>query len=64
MKRHVRHSKYEPLVDAVELLDANPQYAYVRLPSGKETTVSVKHLAPCGDTETSTKLLEAPNVIP
>ena len=64
MKRHVRHSKYEPLVDEVELLDANLQYAHVRLPSGKETTVSVKHLVPRGDTETSTRLLEAPNVIP
>ena len=30
----------------------------------EETTVSVKHLAPRGNTETSTKLLEAPNVIP
>ena len=52
----------------MDLLDANPQYAHVHLPSGKETTVSVKHLAPRADTETSTKLyfklLEAPNVIP
>ena len=64
MKCHVRHSKYEPLVDEVELLHANPQYAHVRLPSGKETKVSVKHLALRGDTESGTKLLEAPNVIP
>ena len=46
MKRHVRQSKYEPLVDEVELLDANPQYAHVHLPREKETTVSVKHVVP------------------
>ena len=64
IKRHVRHSKYEPLVDEVEHLDTKPQYVHVRLPSGTETTVFVKHLSPCGDTETNTKRLEAPNVIP
>ena len=53
MKRHVRHSKYEPLVDEVDLLEANPQYAYVRLPDGRETTVSVKHLAPSGKDQNS-----------
>ncbi|KAA3673289.1 uncharacterized protein DEA37_0015039 [Paragonimus westermani] len=33
-------------LEEVELLDCNPQYAHVRLPNGKEETVSVKHLAP------------------
>ena len=47
MKRHVRQ-KYDPLVDEVELLEANPQYAHVRLPDGRETTVSIRHLAPRG----------------
>ena len=50
MKRNVRCSKYEPLVDEVELLSANPQYAHVRLPNGNETTVSLRQLAPMGDT--------------
>ena len=49
LKRHVRRSKYEPLVDEVEVIDANPQYAHVKLPSGQETTVSVRDLAPTGD---------------
>ena len=49
MKRYVRQSKYDPLVDEVDLLDANPEYAHVRLPSGRETTVSLRHLAPCGE---------------
>lgn len=49
MKRHVRASKYEPLVDEVELLHSNIDYAHVRLPNGRESTVSTKHLAPTGD---------------
>ena len=57
MKRHVRQ-KYDPLVDEVELLEANPHYAHVRLPDGRETTVSVRHLAPRGTLDTSA---EAPN---
>ena len=46
LKRHVRRSKYEPLVDQVELIESNPHYAYVRYPDGRETTVSTKHLSP------------------
>ena len=49
LKQHVRAHKCEPLVDEVELLEANPQYAHVRLPDGRETTVSHRHLAPRGD---------------
>ena len=49
LKRHVRESKYDPLVDEVDLLYANPEYAHVRFPSGREDTVSLRHLAPCGD---------------
>ena len=40
MKKNVRTSKFDPLVDEVELISANPQYAFVRLQNGKETTVS------------------------
>jgi len=46
LKRHVRHSKTEPLVDEVELLQANPNYAHIRYSDGRETTVSTRHLAP------------------
>lgn len=48
LKRHVRASKYEPLVENVELIEANPCYAHIRYSNGHEDTVSVKHLAPCG----------------
>ena len=50
LKKHVRASKYDPLVDEVELLEANHQYAHIRHPDGRESTVSTHDLAPAGDT--------------
>ena len=49
LKRHVRSSKYDPLVDEVELLEANPQYAHIRHQNGRESTVSLHDLAPRGE---------------
>ena len=49
LRRHVRESKYDPLVEEVDLLETNPQYAHVRLSNGRETTVSLRHLAPSGN---------------
>ena len=51
LKRHVRANKTDPLVDEVQLLQANPQYAHIRHADGRETTVSIRHLAPRGGTE-------------
>ena len=51
LRRYVRNSKNDPLVDEVELVEANPQYAHVRFPDGRESTVSVKDLAPRGEVE-------------
>lgn len=53
LRRHVRHTKYEPLVDEVELIEANPQYALVRHPDGRQATVSLRDLAPAGDPKTT-----------
>ena len=50
---NVRHSKYDPIVDDEIDLLANPQYAFAKLPDGRETTVSTKQLAPAGDVETN-----------
>lgn len=47
-RRHVRQSKYEPLVEPVLLLEANPTYAHVRFSNGREDTVSLRDLAPAG----------------
>ena len=38
-------------MDEVQLLQANPQYAHVRHADGRETTVSIRHLAPRGSTD-------------
>ena len=46
LKKHVRKSKYDPLIKEVELIEANPQYVHIRYPKRKETTVSAWHLAP------------------
>lgn len=51
LRRHVRHSKYEPLTEPVELIEANPTYAYIRFPNGREDTVSIRDLAPGGGPE-------------
>jgi hypothetical protein len=51
MKKHARVSKYDPLVQEVDLIEANPDYAYVKLRDGRETTVSTSHLAPRGDAQ-------------
>ena len=48
MKNNNRGNKYEPLVQEVELIEANPEYAHVKLPNGNETSVSLRHLAPSG----------------
>ena len=55
LRRHVRTNKYEPLVEEVQLVEANPQYAHVRFPDGRESTVSMHDLAPAGNTSLSKK---------
>lgn len=49
MKNHLWHTKYDPIVQEVELIEANPDYAYVKFPDGRESSVPVRHLAPKGD---------------
>ena len=46
LKRHVRLSKYDTPVDEVELIEANPSYAYIRHKSG-----SLRNLAPITDSD-------------
>ncbi len=48
MRKNVRSSKYDPLVEEVELLECNPLYAHVRHANGRESTVALRHLAPPG----------------
>ena len=46
LRRLVRR-KADPFCDPVELMEGNPTYSVVRLPDGKECTVSTSDLAPC-----------------
>ena len=46
VKRHVRPSKYVPAVSQVELIQANPSFAKIRYPCGREDSVSLRDLAP------------------
>ena len=49
LRRFNRTSKYDPLVQEVQLLEANPNYAFIRYPDGRESTVSLQDLAPRGN---------------
>ena len=48
LKNYYRTSKYQPIVNEVELIDANPHYAKIRHQDGSEANVSIKDLAPAG----------------
>lgn len=44
----ILRSKYDPLVDEVELIEPNPLYSRVRLSDGRDITTSNRNLAPTG----------------
>lgn len=48
VRKFVRESKTDPVVEPVDLISATPHYARIRHPNGRETTVSTKDLAPAG----------------
>ena len=45
VRRNVRQNKYEPMVEQAMLIEANPEYARIKYADGKESLVSVRHLA-------------------
>ena len=47
LRKFVRSSKHDDFVDEVELTHANPTYAHIRYPDGRQSSVSLKDLAPC-----------------
>ena len=61
LKRQVRKSKFDPLVDEVELIEANPKYAHVTYPDGREDAVATKFLAPQVDRKTEIHDEKIPN---
>ena len=46
VRNFTRGSKHDDLVQQAELTHANPAYAKVRYPDGREVTVSLEDLAP------------------
>ena len=44
MRNHNKSCKHDPPENSATLVDINPHYAYVRLPSGVETTVNVRDI--------------------
>jgi len=52
LKRHLRSSKYDPIVDEVELVHATPNNAQIRFPSGRESTLPLRDIALVGEFET------------
>ncbi|KAI5638105.1 hypothetical protein NE865_09226 [Phthorimaea operculella] len=49
LKNNVRLSKYDDLVEEVDLLEVNPLHSHVRLQSGREAVVSNRQLAPTAE---------------
>ena len=47
LRRFVRHTKNDPLVDEVHLMDINTSYAHFDYPDGRESTVYIKDLSAC-----------------
>ena len=51
VKKHLQSSKYDPLVEEANLIEAEPQYAHIKFPNGQESTVSIRDLAPLGNSK-------------
>ena len=51
VRRHNCHSKYDPLVEEADFIHTTPQYTHVRFRNGRETTVSLRDVAPLSGTE-------------
>ena len=60
VRKQARKSKYDPLVEKVQLVHANPEYAFVRFENGRESTVSLRDLAPVSNMDTSNHIPDNP----
>lgn len=58
LRKFQRQNKSEPLVDEVELIEANTHFARVKFANGVEDTVSTRDLAPYPTSETVTNNTE------
>lgn len=53
LRNFVRSSKHDDLVQRVHLVEANPHYALVEYPNGRQSNVSLRDLAPCPPSDDS-----------
>ena len=52
LKKHLHSFKYDPIIIyVVELMHATPNFAQIRFPSGRESTVPLRDIAPVGEFE-------------
>lgn len=49
LKRNFNRTKYDPLVEEIELIEPNLRYSVIHLGGGREVTVSNRHIAPSGE---------------
>ena len=45
VRRRPCDSKYDSVIEEAFLIEANPEYAFVQFPNGRETTVSLRDIA-------------------
>jgi hypothetical protein len=64
LKRFDQSSKYDPLVEEVELVSCNPQYAHIVHADGRPETVSLRRLAPGEGVAVDSQLEIAPENVP
>ncbi|TPP65371.1 hypothetical protein FGIG_07366 [Fasciola gigantica] len=68
LKRMDRSSKYDTMVEKVDLISYNPHYALVKLPHGSTKNVPIHALALRGDTSvpstSESPLVTSPNDLP
>jgi hypothetical protein len=62
LRKHVRISKHDPFCEEVEIIEANPSYARVKLNSGHEKTVSLRDIAPLPTSDSDSLLSADTNV--
>lgn len=53
LRKFIRNSKSDPLVEEVDLERATPNYAHIRHPDGRRSTVSTRDLAPTPKKQTT-----------
>lgn len=62
IKKSVRHSKFDPIVEEGQLLQSNPNYSHIRYSDGREGTISNRHLAPLPSDDAELSSDDEPNV--